>query len=109
MGEDGARFKSYVDGQSFLLTPEVSIAMQRAINSDIMMVLDQCVPSTSDYATAKAAMELTHRWAKRSLVARGDSLNLYLELSKVPALRISDIKVPQLSVKCPLMALRLVD
>ncbi len=73
MGEDGAKFKSYVDGQDFLLTPESSIAMQRSIASDIMMVLDQCVPSTSEYAVAKAAMELTHRWAKRSLMARGDS------------------------------------
>ncbi len=73
MGEDGAKFKSYVDGQDFLLTPESSIAMQRSIASDIMMVLDQCVPSTSEYSIAKAAMELTYRWAQRSLIARGDS------------------------------------
>jgi queuine tRNA-ribosyltransferase len=47
--------------------------MQRAIGSDIMMVLDQCIPSTAEHAHAKAAMELTHRWAKRSREARGDS------------------------------------
>ncbi|MCX6128794.1 MAG: tRNA guanosine(34) transglycosylase Tgt [Proteobacteria bacterium] len=74
MGEDGAKFRSYVDGQEILLTPERSIAMQRSIGSDIMMVLDQCVPSTSEYSVAKAAMELTHRWARRSLEARGDSV-----------------------------------
>lgn len=73
MTEEGARFNSYVDGKEILLSPEKSIAMQRAINSDIMMVLDQCIPSTASHAEAKAAMELTHRWAKRSLVARGDS------------------------------------
>src|SRR5262245_57579334 len=44
-----------------------------AIGSDIMMVLDQCVPSTSDRATVRAALDLTHRWAARSLAARGDS------------------------------------
>jgi queuine tRNA-ribosyltransferase len=73
MNEDGARFQSYVDGKSHLLSPESSIAMQQAIGSDIMMALDQCIPSTASYAQAKAAMELTHRWAERSLQARGDS------------------------------------
>jgi queuine tRNA-ribosyltransferase len=73
MREEGADFQSYVDGRTYHLSPETSIGMQRAIGSDIMMVLDQCVPSTVDHATAKAAMELTHRWAARSLAARGDS------------------------------------
>lgn len=73
MTEEGARFISYVDGQSFLLSPELSINMQKAIGSDIMMVLDQCIPSTAPHQEARVAMELTHRWAKRSLAARGDS------------------------------------
>lgn len=73
MNEKGARFKSYVDGREYLLSPELSIQMQRAIGSDIMMVLDQCVPSTVEWKVAHAAMELTHRWAQRSLDARGDS------------------------------------
>lgn len=72
--EKGAAFQSYVDCRKILLTPELSIETQKAIGSDIMMVLDQCVPSTSDYATANEAMQLTHRWAVRSLAARGDSL-----------------------------------
>ena len=70
ISEDGAEFKSYVDGKKFLLSPEESIAMQTAIGSDIMMVLDECVPSTSEYARAEKAMQLTHRWAHRSLAAR---------------------------------------
>ena len=73
MNEEGARFQSYVNGDFHLLSPESSIEMQKIIGSDIMMVLDQCIPSTAPYAQAEAAMELTHRWAKRSLAARGDS------------------------------------
>jgi queuine tRNA-ribosyltransferase len=55
------------------LSPELSIAAQKSIGADIMMVLDQCVPSTVEHSVAKAAMELTHRWAQRCLAARGDS------------------------------------
>jgi len=73
MQEEGARFTSYVDGKPHLLSPESSISMQRAIGSDIMMVLDQCIPSTAPHDQAEAAMLLTHRWAERSLSARGDS------------------------------------
>ena len=71
--EAGAEFRSYVDGERHFLSPETSIAMQRAIGSDIMMVLDQCIPSTASHAETEAAMHLTHRWAERSLAARGDS------------------------------------
>ncbi|MBS1961815.1 MAG: tRNA guanosine(34) transglycosylase Tgt [Bdellovibrionales bacterium] len=71
--EAGARFQSYVDGKMHLLSPETSIAVQKAIGSDVMMVLDQCVPSTVSHAEAERAMLLTHRWAKRSFDARGDS------------------------------------
>ena len=73
MKEDGAEFKSYVDNSIVTLSPESSIETQRIIGSDIMMVLDQCVPSTVEHSIARQAMELTHRWAHRSLVARGDS------------------------------------
>lgn len=70
INERGARFKSYVDQRVHLLSPEKSIEMQTAIGSDIMMVLDECVDSTSDEARTRAAMERTHRWALRSLAAR---------------------------------------
>jgi queuine tRNA-ribosyltransferase len=72
MSEDGAAFQT-TSGAKILLTPERSIAMQRSIGSDIMMVLDQCIDSTSPRDVAAAAMELTHRWAERSLAARGES------------------------------------
>jgi queuine tRNA-ribosyltransferase len=73
MSEEGAVFQSYLDGRTILLSPEVSIETQKAIGSDIMMALDQCIPSTADEAAARAALGITHRWAARSLAARGDS------------------------------------
>jgi queuine tRNA-ribosyltransferase len=73
MSEEGAAFKSYLDGREILLSPELSVETQVAINSDIMMVLDQCIPSTADEATARAALGITQRWAARSLAARGES------------------------------------
>src|SRR6478736_3240649 len=75
MSEDGAVFQSYLDGKTIMLSPEVSIETQKAIGSDIMMVLDQCIPSTADKAAARAALGITHRWAARSFAARGDSLH----------------------------------
>ncbi|MEO8206448.1 MAG: tRNA guanosine(34) transglycosylase Tgt [Chthoniobacterales bacterium] len=74
MTEEGAVFQSYIDGQTIMLSPEVSIETQKAIGSDIMMALDQCVPSTADAVTARDALGITQRWAARSLAARGDSL-----------------------------------
>ncbi|MEA3209366.1 MAG: queuine tRNA-ribosyltransferase [Chthoniobacter sp.] len=73
MSEAGAVFQSYLDGRLILLSPEVSIETQKAIGSDIMMALDQCIPSTADEPTARAALGITQRWAARCLAARGDS------------------------------------
>lgn len=71
--EEGAVFQSYVDGRPIFLSPEASIAAQKAIGSDIMMVLDQCVASTAAEPVVREALERTTRWAARSLAARGDS------------------------------------
>ncbi len=68
--EKGARFKSYVDQSTHMLSPERSIEMQTALGSDIMMVLDVCLDSTSTKEEMRSAMERTHRWALRSLAAR---------------------------------------
>jgi len=51
--EEGATFRDHADGTKLLLTPERSISTQRAIGSDIMMVLDQCIDSTSPHAEAR--------------------------------------------------------
>ncbi len=71
--EECAEFRSYVDRSTVHLSPERSIATQKAIGADIMMVLDHCVPSTVERSIARDAMELTHRWAHRCLAERGDS------------------------------------
>ena len=68
--EQGAAFRSYLDGSTQMLTPEKSIAIQECIGADIMMSFDECVPSTSPKEICAAAMERTHRWALRSLQAK---------------------------------------
>lgn len=70
--EEGASFRTF-DGRRVFLSPETSIETQRVIGSDIMMVLDECVDGNAPHEEAARAMNLTHRWAARSLQARGDS------------------------------------
>lgn len=72
INEEGAVFQSYVDGRELFLSPETSIAAQQAIGSEIMMVLDQCVASTSPESLVREALERTTRWAARSLAARNE-------------------------------------
>lgn len=68
--EKGAMFRSFRDNSRQMLSPERSIEVQQAIGSDIMMVLDVCIDSTTDEAGTRDAMNLTHRWALRSLKAK---------------------------------------
>ena len=63
--EEGAYFRSHIDGSKHLFTPERVVDIQRSIGSDIMMALDECPPGTSDYDYAKKSLQLTHRWLKR--------------------------------------------
>ena len=63
--EEGAYFRSHIDGSKHLFTPEKVVDIQRSIGSDIMMALDECPPGTSDYGYAKNSLQLTHRWLKR--------------------------------------------
>ena len=71
--DESARFRPNAHLPVQTLTPEGSIGIQKILGSDIMMVLDQCVPSLSDKAFTETAMHRTHLWAKRSLSAKGDS------------------------------------
>jgi queuine tRNA-ribosyltransferase len=75
LSEKGVVFKSYVDQSYKRITPENNIAFQELIGSDIMMVLDVCVPSTSPRAVCVEAMNRTHRWAKRCLDAKKTEVN----------------------------------
>ena len=66
LSEEGYAFQSHLDGGTrHLLTPETSIDVQLALNSDIMMCLDQCIAHPAAYADAAAALALTTRWARR--------------------------------------------
>lgn len=63
--EEGAYFRSHIDGSKHLFTPEKVVDIQRSIGSDIMMALDECPPGTSDYDYAKKSLALTTRWLDR--------------------------------------------
>ena len=75
ISEKGVSFQSHIDGSTHMLTPEKAIEIQMCLNSDIMMCLDQCLkyPSTRD--EAKAALELTTRWARRCKAVWLDNYN----------------------------------
>ena len=65
--EEGVKFSSPVNGDKLFLTPEVSMQIQTVLNSDIVMQFDECTPYPADVPTARESMELSLRWAKRSL------------------------------------------
>jgi queuine tRNA-ribosyltransferase len=68
--EEGAGFKSHLDGTSLFLSPEDAVEVQEALGSDIMMCLDTCIPFPADRGATLAATELTARWARRSRKAQ---------------------------------------
>lgn len=63
--EEGAYFRSHIDGSKHLFTPENVVDIQRAIGSDIMMALDECPPGDCDKSYASKSLDLTLRWLKR--------------------------------------------
>lgn len=65
--EDGAVFRSYVDGSIHRLTPELSIDVQRKLGADLILVLDECTPFHIDRGYTARSMERSHRWEARSL------------------------------------------
>ena len=65
ISEDGVHFSSHLDGSRHFLTPEKVVDIQRALGSDIAMVLDDCTAYPCSFADAEASMELSMRWAKR--------------------------------------------
>ena len=64
--EKGAIFNSHIDGKKFYLSPEESIRIQLGLNSDIIMIMDECPKKTDNYNLIKKSMELSLYWAKRS-------------------------------------------
>ena len=69
--EKGAIFNSHVDGKKFYLSPEESIRIQLGLNSDIVMIMDECPKKSDDYNLIKDSMDLSLYWAERSKKAFG--------------------------------------
>ena len=69
--ERGAIFSSHIDGKKYILSPEESIKIQKGLNSDILMVMDECPKKTNDYKKIEESMNLSSYWALRSKKAFG--------------------------------------
>jgi queuine tRNA-ribosyltransferase len=67
LNDNGAEFKSHIDGSKHIFTPENIIDIQRIIGADIMMALDECVPFPCDHRYAKKSVALTHHWLERAI------------------------------------------
>jgi queuine tRNA-ribosyltransferase len=65
--EEGAEFRSHIDGSKHFFTPEKVMDIQRTIGADIIMAFDECTPGDADYAYAKKSLDLTERWLKRCI------------------------------------------
>lgn len=90
ISEEGARFKSHLDGSMLFLSPEDAVAVQEALGSDIMMCLDTCIPYPATEKEAAEATALTGRWARRSRAAQrqtGQLLFGIIQGGMYPALR----------------------
>ena len=73
ISEQGVRFQSPVDGSKVFLDPETSMAIQRSLGADIVMVFDECTPYPATVEQARQSMELSLRWAARSRAAHADN------------------------------------
>lgn len=107
ISEAGVEFRSYLDQAPRFFSPESNIAFQEVIGSDIMMVLDVCVPSTSPRDIAARAMERTHRWAQRCQVSQKNHSNalfgivqgaIFEDLRRESAHALSEMNFPGYAV-----------
>ena len=64
--DDGVYFNSHIDGKKIFLSPEVSIQIQKGLNSDIVMIFDECPEYTNDKSRVKKSVDLSIEWAKKS-------------------------------------------
>ncbi len=65
--EEGAEFRSHIDGSKHIFTPENVVDIQRIIGADIIMAFDECPPGTADYKYASTSLDLTMRWLNRGI------------------------------------------
>jgi queuine tRNA-ribosyltransferase len=100
INEEGIRFRSHLDGAPLMLSPESAIDIQEQLGSDIMMALDECTPFPAEHRRALKSLELTARWAERSLAARKSTTqalfgiiqgSIFDDLRKMSAAQITSI------------------
>jgi queuine tRNA-ribosyltransferase len=106
--EDGAEFRSHIDGSTHMLSPEKSIEVQNALGADIIMALDECAPYPADREYVKKSLERTTRWLLRCGEAHknGDVQSLfgimqggvYADLRRQSALEITELDLPGYAV-----------
>jgi queuine tRNA-ribosyltransferase len=98
--EHGVEFRSPVNGEKIMLTPERSMEVQRSLGSDIVMIFDECTPYPATHEEAKKSMELSMRWAQRSKDAHEGNPNalfgivqggMYEDLREISAAGLQDI------------------
>jgi len=98
--EEGVHFRSPINGDKFLLSPEHSMKIQRDLGSDIVMIFDECTPYPATYDQVVKSMELSLRWAKRSKEAHEDNPSalfgivqggMFEELRQISAQALVDI------------------
>lgn len=77
LSEEGAVFKSHIDGSRHFFSPENVMEIQRAIGADIIMAFDECTPWPADHKTAEKSMHLTHRWLDRCITMFGETEAVY--------------------------------
>ena len=87
ISEEGTEFRSHIDGSMRFLSPEVSMEVQAALGSDIVMVFDECAPGEASQEETERSMNLTARWAQRS---KSRSINCN---RKVRTLAVATLKV----------------
>jgi queuine tRNA-ribosyltransferase len=75
--EEGAKFKSHIDGSSHMFTPEGVMDIQRQIGADIIMAFDECTPYPCDEKYATESMHLTHRWLQRCMKRIAETEPIY--------------------------------
>lgn len=75
--EEGAHFRSHIDGSKHLFTPENVVDIQRNIGADIMMALDECPPGESEYKYARKSLDLTLKWMERGWRHYNETEGLY--------------------------------
>ncbi len=84
ISEEGVKFRSPINGDSCFLTPEESMRIQKVLNSDIVMIFDECTPYPATHTEANDSMQLSLRWAKRSRAA----FDIYQDMSISQAMQM---------------------